>query len=80
MGTGPARRVVIPFALALAILGSAWPAVACITPGKPPGLASATVERVSDGDTVRLRFPDGRQGGLLACQRAVREQGRELWR
>jgi hypothetical protein len=61
MVTGPARRVVIPFALALAILGSAWPAVACITPGKPAGLAPATVEHVSDGDTVRLRFPSGRR-------------------
>jgi endonuclease YncB( thermonuclease family) len=45
----------------LGILASAWPAIACITPGKPPGLASPTVERVSDGDTVRLRFPDGRR-------------------
>jgi micrococcal nuclease len=61
MVTGPARRVVIPFALALAILGSAWPAVACLTPGKPAGLAPATVEHVSDGDTVRLRFPSGRR-------------------
>jgi endonuclease YncB( thermonuclease family) len=30
-------------------------------PAKPANLASATVERVSDGDTVILRFPDGRR-------------------
>jgi micrococcal nuclease len=48
-------------ALALASLAPAWPAVACVTPGKPSGLAPATVEHVSDGDTVRLRFPSGRR-------------------
>jgi hypothetical protein len=37
------------------------PALACVIPTKPPGLASATVERVSDGDTVILSFPDGRR-------------------
>jgi micrococcal nuclease len=50
--------------LALVILTTgqaAWPAAACVTPSKPHGLASATVERVADGDTVRLRFPDGRR-------------------
>jgi micrococcal nuclease len=30
-------------------------------PPKPAHLAAATVERVSDGDTVILRFPDGRR-------------------
>jgi micrococcal nuclease len=54
------RRFGVLPALTLAIL-AAWPASACVTPSKPPGLATATVERVSDGDTVRLRFPDGRR-------------------
>jgi micrococcal nuclease len=57
----PGRRIGLPLAAALALLAPAWPAAACITPAKPPGLASATVERVSDGDTVRLRFSDGRR-------------------
>jgi micrococcal nuclease len=30
-------------------------------PPKPAHLTAATVERVSDGDTVMLRFPDGRR-------------------
>jgi endonuclease YncB( thermonuclease family) len=30
-------------------------------PPRAPGLASATVKRISDDDTVRLRFPDGRR-------------------
>jgi micrococcal nuclease len=49
--------------LALVIAGgsSAWPAAGCITPSKPHGLPSATVKHVSDGDTVILRFPDGRR-------------------
>ena len=48
-------------ALVLVWLATAWPVLACITPGKPAGLASASVERVGDGDTMRLRFPDGRR-------------------
>jgi endonuclease YncB( thermonuclease family) len=35
--------------------------LACIAPSKPPGLTTVTVEHVSDGDTVRLRFPSGRR-------------------
>ena len=60
MTSWPSRVVI---ALALAILAFARPAVGCVTPSKPHGLASATVERVSDGDTVRLRFADGRREG-----------------
>jgi micrococcal nuclease len=56
-----AGSVVLPLALALAILTSAWSAFACITPGKPHGLPTATVEHVRDGDTVRLRFSSGRR-------------------
>lgn len=61
MVSRPASRRVVPLALALAILAPAWPATACITPGKPHGLPPATIEHVSDGDTVRLRFPSGRR-------------------
>ena len=46
------------------VLTAAWRTAAaadCPMPAKPANLASATVERVSDGDTVILRFPDGRR-------------------
>jgi micrococcal nuclease len=33
----------------------------CVPPAKPGPFPTATVERVSDGDTVILRFPDGRR-------------------
>lgn len=49
---------------ALAVLAALWAAPAsasCVSPAKPPGLPTATVARVSDGDTVRLRFPDGHE-------------------
>ena len=58
-----ARRTLAPLLLALA-LAAAWPTAAagdCTTPPKPARLAPATVERVSDGDTVILRLPDGRR-------------------
>jgi micrococcal nuclease len=42
------------------LLAPAWPAFARITRG-PHGLPTATVEHVSDGDTVRLRFSSGRR-------------------
>jgi endonuclease YncB( thermonuclease family) len=45
----------------LALAPSATAATACTSPAKPPTLATATVEHVSDGDTVRLRFPSGRR-------------------
>jgi endonuclease YncB( thermonuclease family) len=60
-GAGLAIRTV--FTLVVVIAGMAWPASACVTPAKPSGLPTATVERVSDGDTVRLRFPSGRCPG-----------------
>lgn len=54
------------FALGLTLVvftagAAASPVSACVTPLKPNGLATATVERVSDGDTVWLRFSDGRR-------------------
>jgi micrococcal nuclease len=60
-----ARRTVAPVVLALTFVAAGIrPTVAaadCPMPPKPANLTPATVERVSDGDTVMLRFPDGRR-------------------
>ena len=50
--------------VALVMLAALWAAPAsasCVSPVKPPGLPTATVARVSDGDTVRLRVRDGHE-------------------
>jgi|RhiMetdeSRZDD1v2_1073273.scaffolds.fasta_scaffold324540_3 endonuclease YncB( thermonuclease family) len=60
MRHGVAQRGLSPLLLALALAAAcSWPSAAagdCTTPPKPARLAPATVERVSDGDTVVLRF------------------------
>jgi endonuclease YncB( thermonuclease family) len=44
------------------------PASGCASPSKPAGLAAATVERVSDGDTVTLAaFPMTAANGPAYC-------------
>jgi micrococcal nuclease len=56
------RRFVLGLAILVLTAGPAvWSASACVTPLRPPGLVSTTVEFVSDGDTVRLRSPSGRR-------------------
>jgi micrococcal nuclease len=55
------RRLLLLLALLALTTGWALPAESCSAPHKPAGLPSATVVRVSDGDTVRLRFPDGHE-------------------
>jgi hypothetical protein len=60
-GRGAARRVgraTYTAVFTVSLLAVAWPATACVTPAKPSGLASATVERVNDGDTLLLRLAD----------------------
>jgi endonuclease YncB( thermonuclease family) len=59
-----ARQIAGPILLALVLVaaGSRPTAAAdCTMPPKPANLAPATVDRVSDGDTVWLRFPDGQR-------------------
>ena len=56
-----APRVLLLLALLAFTTGWALPAESCRSPRKPAGLPSATVARVSDGDTVRLRLPDGHE-------------------
>jgi endonuclease YncB( thermonuclease family) len=54
-------RLVLTLVLAAACTLPTVAAADCPMPPKPANLAPATVERVSDGDTVMLRFPDGRR-------------------
>jgi len=62
MRYGVARRALGPILLALVVAACSLTDAAadCATPRKPANLHLATVARVSGGDTVVLRFPDGR--------------------
>jgi micrococcal nuclease len=65
MSPDAAQRVLLRLLLTLPLAAAfTWPTAAaadCTMPPKPANLVPATVERVSDGDTVMLRFPDGRR-------------------
>jgi micrococcal nuclease len=59
MTTAWVRYVVLAGFIVLALAAEATKT--CVPPEKPGRFPTATVERVSDGDTVILRFADGRR-------------------